>query len=157
MFRNAFLWIHVVCGAVWVVISLCFALAASATAESERASFALRVGRVFNRLNLAVLVILPLTGIANLSFVEREHHFNLPAAFVEVLIAKIALLCGMAAALSFAWSATAKLDPARDRSPAASGSKATSGGVAKLLWLYIAMAAMGAAALMLGVWLAGSA
>ena len=57
MLKNVILWIHVVCGAVWVVFSLCFVLAASATAESERASFAGRVGRVFNRLNLAAVVI----------------------------------------------------------------------------------------------------
>ena len=41
--------------------------------------------------------------------------------------------------------------------PAAAALKVASRGVAKLVWLYAAMAAMGAGALMLGVWLAGSA
>ena len=157
MLRNVFLWIHVLCGALWVALSLCFVLAASATAENERTAFTMRVGRVFNRLNLAAVVILPLTGIANLSFVEREHHFNLPAAFVEVLIAKILLLCGMAVALGAAWSTIGAMGRAPGRAPAVADSRPRSSGVARLLWLYAAMAGMGAGALMLGVWLAGSA
>jgi hypothetical protein len=157
MLRNVFLWIHVACGAVWVIVSLCFVLAASATAEDERIGFAVRVGRVFNRLNLAAAMILPITGIANLTFVEREHHFRLPAGFVEVLIAKLVLLCAMAVALALAWSTVADVNKADECAPAAAALKVASRGVAKLVWLYAAMAAMGAGALMLGVWLAGSA
>jgi uncharacterized membrane protein len=126
-------------------------------AENERTAFTVRVGRVFNRLNLAAVVILPFTGIANLTFVEREHHFNLPAAFVEVLVAKLALLCAMAVALGLAWSAIANVDKADECAPAASASNAATAGTRKVVWLYAGMSAMGAVALMLGVWLAGSA
>jgi hypothetical protein len=150
MLRIVFLWIHVLCGALWVAVSLSFVLAAGASTESERAGFASRVAPVLNRLNLAAIVILPLSGIANLVFVARERHFILPAAFVEVLGAKLLLLCGMAAALAAAWGAAVGLD-----SSAPPG--ASDAGERRLVWLYGAMAAMGAVALMLGLWLAGSA
>lgn len=150
MLRTTFLWIHVLCGALWVAVSLSFVLAAGASTETERAGFAARVAPVLNRLNLAAIVILPLSGIANLSFVARERHFSLPAAFVEVLGAKLLLLCGMAAALAVAWGAAARLGSGTPPSTPDDGER-------RLLWLYSAMAAMGAVALMLGLWLAGSA
>jgi hypothetical protein len=150
MLRTAFLWIHVLCGASWVAVSLSFVLAAGASTETERAGFAARVAPVLNRLNLAAIVILPVSGIANLIFVARERHFSLPTAFVEVLSAKLLLLCGMAAALALAWGAAARLGSGTP--PRTSGD-----GERRLLWLYSAMAAMGAVALMLGLWLAGSA
>ena len=80
-----------VCGALWVVVSLSFMLAAGASTETERAGFTARVALVLNRVNLAALAILPLSGIANLVFVARERHYRLPAAFVEVLGAKVLL------------------------------------------------------------------
>ncbi|HVA39398.1 MAG TPA: hypothetical protein VNF49_01945, partial [Candidatus Binataceae bacterium] len=103
MLRSAFLWIHVLCGALWVAVSLSFVLAAAASTGTERAGFASRVAPVLNRLNLAAIVLLPLSGIANLIYVARERHFSLPAAFVQVLGAKLLLLCGMATALALAW------------------------------------------------------
>ena len=69
MLRTIFLWIHVVCGALWVAVSLSFMLAAGASTETERAGFTARVAPVLNRVNLAALAILPLSGIANLVFV----------------------------------------------------------------------------------------
>ena len=131
---------------MWVAVSLSFVLAAGASTETERAGFAARVAPVLNRLNLAAIVILPISGIANLIFVARERHFSLPSAFVEVLGAKLLLLCGMAGALMLAWGAVGRL-----------GSEASGAGERRLLWLYSAMVAMGAVALMLGLWLAGSA
>jgi len=145
MLRTIFLWIHVICGALWVAVSLSFMLAAGASTETERAGFTARVAPVLNRVNLAALAILPLSGIANLVFVARERHYRLPAAFVEVLGAKVLLLCGMAAALAIAWGTAARL-----------GEDASGAGERRLLGLYGPMAAMGAAALMLGLWLAGS-
>ena len=150
MLRTTFLWIHVLCGAIWVAVSLSFVLAAGASTETERAGFASRVAPVLNRINLAAIVILPLSGIANLIFVARERHFSLPAAFVEVLGAKVVLLCGMAVALGLAWGAAARLG-------SGAPSAASNVGERRLLWLYSAMTAMGAVALMLGLWLAGSA
>jgi hypothetical protein len=132
------------------VVSLSFVLAAGASSEAERAGFAARVAPVLNRLNLAAIVILPLSGIANLTFVVRERHFRLPSAFVEVLGVKLLLLCGMAVALTLAWGTVTNLGSRVP--PTASGA-----GERRLLWLYGAMAAMGAVALMLGLWLAGSA
>jgi hypothetical protein len=146
MLRATFLWIHVLCGAAWVAVSLSFMLAAGASTEEERAGFAARVAPTLNRLNLAAIVILPLSGIANLFFVARERHYKLPAAFVEVLGAKLLLLCAMAAALAIAWRTAARL-----------GGRESGGGARRLTRVYGAMAGLGAAALMLGLWLAGSA
>jgi putative copper export protein len=146
MLRTTLLWIHVLCGAAWVIASLSFVLAAGGSTGNERTELAARVAPVLNRLNLAAIAILPLTGIANLVFVVREHHFRLPTGFVAVLGAKLLLLCAMAAALALAWGTVAKLDSA-----------APAEGERWLLWTYGAMAACGAVALMLGLWLAGSA
>ncbi|HZO81885.1 MAG TPA: hypothetical protein VFB33_09325 [Candidatus Binataceae bacterium] len=141
MLSETILWIHVLCGALWVAVSLSFVLAAAATADGEREAFAARVAPKLNRLNLVAIALLPLTGVANLVYVGRGHHFRYPPAFAGVLSVKLVLLCGMAVALGVAWSA------ATDRAR----------GARRLLWLYGAMAAMGAVALMLGLWLAGSA
>jgi hypothetical protein len=146
MLRTTLLWIHVLCGAVWVVASLSFVLAAGASTGNERTELAARVAPVLNRLNLAAIVVLPLSGIGNLIFVAREHRFRLPTGFLAVLGAKLLLLCAMAAALALAWGTAAKFD-----------SGAMAEGERRLLWLYGAMAACGAVALMLGLWLAGSA
>jgi hypothetical protein len=146
MLRATFLWIHVLCGAAWVAVSLSFMLAAGAATEDERAGFAAGVAPTLNRLNLAAVATLPLSGIANLFFVARERHYRLPAAFVEVLAAKLLLWCAMAAALAIAWRTVAQL-----------GAQSTGGGAKRLMRVYSAMAALGAAALMLGLWLAGSA
>ena len=148
MLRIAFLWIHVLGGALWVAVSLSFVLAAGASTEAERAGFAARVAPRLNRLNLAAIVLLPLSGIANLFYVARARRFSLPPAFVAVLSFKLLLWCGMAAALAVAWGAATGLG---------AGAR---GGARRLRWLlrlYGAMAAMGAVALMLGLWLAGSA
>jgi hypothetical protein len=146
MLRTVILWIHVLCGAAWVAISLSFMLAAGASTEDERAGFAGRVAPTLNRLNLAAIVILPLSGIANLAYVARERHYRLPAAFVEALGAKVVLLSAMAAALAIAWGTAARL-----------GTAGSGGAERRLLRTYGAMAGLGAAALMLGLWLAGSA
>lgn len=142
--RTVILSIHVLCGALWVAVSLSFVLAAGATADGERSAFAARVAPQLNRLNLAAIVLLPLTGIGNIYYVGRAHHFQLPRAFVEVLGVKLLLALGMAIALAKAWATSARVK---------SGSEDD---VRSLIRLYIAMAAMGAAALILGVWLAGS-
>ena len=146
MLRSAILWIHVLCGALCVAVCLSFVLATGASTGAERAGLAARVAPVLNRLNLAAIVILPLSGIANFIYVARDLHFKLPAAFVEVLGAKLLLLGGMAIALALAWGTTTRL-----------GSSAPDAGERRLLGLYGAMATMGAVALMLGLWLAGSA
>jgi hypothetical protein len=146
MLRTTILWIHVLCGAAWVAVSLSFMLAAGATTQDERADFAARVAPALNRLNLAAIAILPLSGIANLAYVARERHYKLPPAFVEVLGAKVMLLCAMAAALAIAWRTAARL-----------GAGGSGGAERRLMGVYGAMAALGAVALMLGLWLAGSA
>jgi len=146
MLRTFILWIHVLCGAAWVAVSLSFMLAAGASTEDERAGFAARVAPVLNRLNLAAIVVLPLSGIANLVYVARERHYRLPAAFVEVLGAKVVLLSAMAGALALAWRTMARVGPA-----------GSGGAERRLMRIYGAMVALGAVALMLGLWLAGSA
>jgi putative copper export protein len=120
-------------------------LAVAAIDEGERVTFAARVVPRLNRLNLVAIVLLPSSGIANLYYVGRAHSFRLPSTFVDILTAKLALLCGMAVALGLAWGGEAP-NPASPRN-----------GTQRLLWSYGAMAAMGAAALLLGLWLAGSA
>ena len=146
MLRTIFLWIHVVCGALWVAVSLSFMLAAGASTETERAGFTARVAPVLNRVNLAALAILPLSGIANLVFGARERHSGCRRPSSKCSARRCCCCVG--------WRLRWRSHGARRRGLARMQSGA---GERRLLGLYGAMAAMGAAALMLGLWLAGSA
>ena len=149
MIRSIFLWIHVLCGAIWVAVSLSFVLAAGASTETERAGFASRVAPVLNRINLAAIVILPLTGIANLIFVARERISAFPRPSWRCSARRWCCSVGWRSR----WVGMGSGGAAGLRARHA----ASNVGERRLLWLYSAMTAMGAVALMLGLWLAGSA
>ncbi|MGH7985379.1 MAG: hypothetical protein ACREQX_03720 [Candidatus Binataceae bacterium] len=150
--RSAILWLHVLCGVVWVGASASFVLAASAlsTESGEWREFALSVAPRINRISLVVAAIIPVTGIGNLIYVGLARQYVFPPEFIGILAAKIALYTTMVLALVAAWHAEARLRSASDG--CGGGARAE---LRRLIWLYGATVASGVAALALGLWLSG--
>jgi hypothetical protein len=149
------LWVHALCGVIWVGACASFLLAAMAlNAEAaEWRAFAARSAPRINRLCLALACLIPLTGISNLVFATRAHHDFLPTAFVGVLSAKIALFAAMALVLWMARRASATI--AGESNPAGSA-EADATNIGRLVRLYTLIVMMGMVALGLGLWLSGT-
>lgn len=151
--RTVILWVHVLCGVVWVGASANVALAAVALSgePEEWARFATRSVPRINRVCVVAASVIPVTGIANLGFVARAHRGALPAAFVAILSVKVALFAAMAGVLWAAWGAGSSME-------GGSGSSGgdVAAGVRKLIALYVTIVILGAMALGLGLWLSGT-
>jgi hypothetical protein len=149
------LWVHALCGVIWVGVCASFLLAAMAlSAEAaEWRAFAARSAPRINRLCVALACLIPLTGIGNLVFAARAHHHLLPAAFVGVLSAKIGLFAAMALVLWMASRAGAAID---GEGGPAGGVEADATNIRRLVRLYALIVIMGAVALGLGLWLSGT-
>jgi uncharacterized membrane protein len=148
--RAAVLWIHVLCGVVWVGASASFVLAASALSaeHNEWREFALSVTPRINRICLVTAALIPVTGIGNLIYVGVARRYVFPPEFMGILGAKIGLYVTMAAALAAAWHSEAAL-----QEPGNCGGATAA--IRRLVWLYGLTVALGVAALALGLWLSG--
>ncbi len=151
--RTAIVWVHVLCGVVWVGASASIALAAVALSgePEEWRKFATRAVPRINRVCVAAASVIPVTGIANLAFVARTYRGSLPPPFVAILSAKVALFAVMAAALWAVWGVGASIGAS-----GASGAGNSGVGVRKLIALYATIVILGAMALGLGLWLSGT-
>ena len=149
------LWIHALCGAVWVGTCASFVLAGVALSGEggELREFAMRAAPRINRVCLVLACAIPLTGSGNLIFAARARGFELPREFIGILSAKIALYAVMALLLWTAWRAETAL---RARVTAAAGNAAEAVEIQRLLKLYGFSVAAGALALGLGLWLSGT-
>jgi hypothetical protein len=145
------LWVHVLAGVTWVGACGSFVLAAAALAggRGELHDFAVRSVPRLNRLCLGCAGLIPLTGLANLAFAAHERGGVLPREFVAVVGVKIGLFATMACAL---WLVVARESALEAWTGAGTGEAVALGG---LLRLYGLIAVLGAAALVLGLWLAG--
>jgi hypothetical protein len=154
--RAVILWLHVLCGVVWVGVCASFLLAAVALASepSEAYALALRAAPRITRLCVLLAIVIPLTGIGNLLFVARARGFALPPEFVGILAAKVTLLTAMAFALWRAWRVVTVM---REKTVHdADGTAAIGVNMRKLITLYSLIMGAGAAALALGFWLSGA-
>ena len=153
--RTVILWVHVLCGVVWVAASASIALAAVALSgePEEWTNFATRSVPRINRVCVGAASVIPVTGIANLAFVARSYRGTLPTPFIAILSAKVAIFAAMAAALWAAWGAGSAIE-ARGASREGGGNSAAS--VRKLIALYATIVVLGAMALGLGLWLSGT-
>jgi uncharacterized membrane protein len=151
--RSIILWIHALCGMVWVGASASFVIAAAALSgeSSELSRFATAAAPRINRIGAILALVIPLTGIGNLVYAARADRYVLPPEFVAILVAKITLFAAMAVALAAAWRAENAM-----RAEAAVDSARAAANVGKLMRLYGLIIAMGAVALGLGVWLSGT-
>src|SRR5437588_1741959 len=99
--KSVILWVHVLCAVAWVGACATFVVAAMALSSepAERSLLASRAAPRINRLCRPLAIMIPITGIGNLFFAARERGEHLPAEFVGILTAKLALLVIMALAL----------------------------------------------------------
>jgi hypothetical protein len=152
--RGTFLWIHVAFGMLWVGAALCFVLAAAVvgSAGDERREFAMRAAPAINRIGLTAATIVIITGLANLWMAGRLTNFHFRPAFVHLLEGKVLLYFTMVAALYGSFRAESNLSGAYREGRAGAVSAQTG----RLARLYVVTALCGAAALALGLWLAGT-
>ena len=145
--RTVILWMHGLAGAAWVGASLCFVIAAVAVgSEGDDAhAFAGRVAPAINRVALVAMIFILLSGMVNIYIAGTMRGFVFSKTFVTVLSAKIGIFLAMFAILTALFRAEAKLSA--EQSPSA---------FSRLTILNGAVVALGATALMLGLWLLGS-
>ncbi|MBV8055076.1 MAG: hypothetical protein JO071_07535 [Deltaproteobacteria bacterium] len=153
--RAVILWVHVLCGVVWVGACATFILAAAALAgePNESYAFALRSAPRINRLCAPMAIAIPITGIGNLWFATQAHSSVLPAEFLGILAAKVGLLAVMALGLLGARRATAIHN--RQTALGVTESRCEVN-VRRIVALYGLIVGAGIAALGLGLWLSGT-
>lgn len=151
--RNTVLWIHALAGGAWVTACVCFVIAglALAAGSEEQANFAIRAAPKIDGFNLAAAAVVLITGALNLAFAGVARNFHFSTQFGIVLTAKVVLFIGMSIALGRAIRITADL-----RASLKESGLAISVATARSVRWHGAITAMGAAALLLGLWLAGS-
>jgi hypothetical protein len=153
--RAVILWVHVLCGVVWVGACATFILAAAALAAepNESYAFALRSAPRINRLCVPMAVAIPITGIGNLLFATQARGSALPAEFLGILAAKVGLLAVMALGLLGAWRAAVIL---KGQSAIGATESRFEVDVRRIMASYGLIVGAGIAALGLGLWLSGT-
>ncbi|HTY56810.1 MAG TPA: hypothetical protein VMB26_16510 [Candidatus Binataceae bacterium] len=147
----AILWIHVLSGAIWIGACVCLAIAVSAirAGSDEFRDFAARGVPTLNRINLVAAVALAIAGMTKLLTLIASG-FRPSAMFIDVLFIKIGLFFAMAMALGASMRAAAMLEVTADDGPKSARA------ARKVAILSGLIAAMGGAAMLLGLWLVGS-
>jgi hypothetical protein len=147
------LWTHVASAAWWVLACTIMALAGAVLGMDtvEGREFVVRVVPGFNRANTVAAAVLLMTGMINIYAAGMARRFHFPPPFVRVLAIKIVLYVMMLTALRASAGAARRL-LAQAGGQASPGATAGTGRLAALSAL---TALMGAAAMLLGVWLVG--
>jgi uncharacterized membrane protein len=156
--RSVVLWVHVLCGLIWVGTTASFLLAISAmTAESaEWRDFAVRAVPPINRINVVAALIIPMTGAGNLFSAALMRRSPFPPAFVGIVAIKVVLFFVMGVMLAAAFAAERAM---RESFAGARDGHSVGDGVValrRLVRLYGTITALGVVALVLGLWLAGT-
>ena len=148
------MWIHAAAGAVWIGACACFVIAGLALAPrlDEQRNFAISAAPKIDRLAILSAALLFLTGLANLASAGISRRFAFPTAFMIVLAIKIALFIVMITMMRSSMKIGAVI-----RSVVARGrTDAVPGAMSRMVKAHAAIVAMGAVALMLGLWLMGT-
>lgn len=156
--RSVVLWVHVLCGVIWVGTSASFLLAISAmTAESaEWRDFALRAAPPINRINVVAALIIPMTGAGNLFSAALMRRSPFPPAFVGIVAIKVVIFFVMGVTLAAAFAAERAMRESFAGEPPDHDFADGVAALRRLVRLYGTIAAFGAVALVLGLWLAGT-
>jgi len=151
--RSVVLWIHVLCGVMWVGTCASFLLAASAmSAESDEwRDFALRAAPRINRINVVPALVVPMTGAGNLFSAALMRRSPFPPAFVGIVAIKVVLFFIMGITLAASFAAEHAM-----REGFVESADAGEAAARRLVRLYGTVAALGTVALGLGLWLAGT-
>jgi uncharacterized membrane protein len=146
------LWVHVLAGVSWVGACGSFVLAAMALAGSrpERRHFAVRSLPSLNRLCVGCAGLIPLTGLGNLAFAARAHGNSLSKEFTTIVAVKLVLFAVMVWALTMIIGRSGALHVEH-----AGADNEADAAVSALLRLHGLTIALGATALLLGLWLTG--
>lgn len=149
-FRTVILWIHALAAGAWVGASACYVIAAGAVGvnDDEGRAFVRRVTPAINRVGVAAMLTVVGSGIINLMLAGAMRQFHFSQTFIAVLSAKIAIFLVMFVVLSASFRTARRLSGADTSEVARAGTR--------LLILNGAVVAMGAGALVLGLWLVGS-
>ncbi|HUY28370.1 MAG TPA: hypothetical protein VMV27_13205 [Candidatus Binataceae bacterium] len=152
--RSTILWIHALAGGAWVTACVCFVIAAVALAagSEEQRNFALRAAPKIDGFNGAAAVVVLVTGAINLALAGRARNFNFSGEFGVILAAKILLFIAMSLALGRAMRLTATIRAVAEKRRFSAIPTATG----RMAWWHGAIAAMGALAILCGLWLMGS-
>ncbi len=148
------LWVHVLAGALWIGACVAFVLAALALGPDadERRDFVARVAPRIGWFCAGAAAVVLLSGALNFVLAGITRGFRFSAAFDVILAAKIALYIAMTAALGVALRTDgvirAVLEHGRD--------DAVPRAIRRMIRSHGAIAILGALALVLGLWLAGS-
>jgi hypothetical protein len=144
------LWLHVAVASWWVLTCVTMAMAGAVmNAESmEGKEFVLRVVPRLNRANVGAAALLLVTGVINLFAAGARRRFDFSTMFARILAVKLGLYSLMVMALVASLRTERKW---RDGNP----DGAALIGAGRLVALSASIALYGAAAMMLGVWLAG--
>jgi hypothetical protein len=150
-FLTACLWLHVAGASWWILTSITLALVGGViSVESvEGKELLSRVVPGLNRANAVAAIILLATGLVNIFSAGERRNFGFTPAFDWILGAKVVLYGLMVAAL------TASFGVERGLRDAERGAAPMAAGAGRLVALCALIAVAGAAAMMLGVWLAG--
>ena len=134
---TAILWIHATAGALWIGACACFVIAGLALTpgSDEHRNFVVRSAPKIDRLAILAAALLLLTGLANLVQAAISRQFAFSTAFTTVLAIKIVLYITMLVMMRSSMKTTA---------------------MDRILKAHAAIVAMGAVALLLGLWLIGS-
>jgi hypothetical protein len=154
MFGTLILWTHAAAGAIWIGACACFVIAglALATGSVEQRNFVANSAHKIDALGLFAAVVLMLTGLINLMTAAMVRRFAFSTAFASVLAIKIALFIVMIVVMTWSMRIGAAI-----RAVVARGRiDAVPGAMNRMMRAHAAVVAMGAIALMLGLWLMGS-
>lgn len=154
---TAILWIHAAAGAVWIGACACFVIAGLALApgSAEQRNFAVGAAPKIDRLAMLAAGLLFLTGLLNFAEAAISRRFAFSAfstGFITVLAIKIGLFIAMVASMHWSMRIGAVIKAVIERGR----SDTLAGATSRMVKAHAAVVAMGAVALMLGLWLMGS-
>jgi hypothetical protein len=148
--RTTILWIHAVGGGAWAGAAIVFVIAVSAMGieDDEGLAMVRRLAPAINRIGLGAMLFIVISGIVNIYIAGLTRRFAFSNAFIALLALKIAALSVMYVMLTLSWRAESQL--------ASSDASHLHRAARRLMSYNIAIAGLGAAALLMGLWLLGS-
>jgi len=148
--RTTILWLHALGGVAWIGAAAVFVIASSAVGldDDEGVAMMRRIAPVINRIGLAAMLFIVISGIVNIYIAGTMRRFAFSNAFVELLALKIAALSAMYVLLSLSWRAEANL--------ASSDDSQNHRAARRLIMFNLAIIGFGGIALLLGLWLLGT-
>ena len=148
--RTTILWIHAVGGVAWVGAATVFVIAAGAVGldDDEGLAMVRRIAPAIDRIGLFAMLFIVVSGAVNIYMAGLTRGFAFSNAFIELLSIKIALLSAMFVLLTLSFRTEPQL-VSSDLSRARMAAR-------RLIAFNLAVRALGAAALLIGLWLLGT-